>query len=331
MFTFKEIGKPLFYIRKDGHDKPVYTTFKKDSKLRIKPFRESSKYLDSDEFRERYDLSRTEGAALKTALRQDKVPEGPLKKEFYRIRRDLNQRLFSEIDLRGTPFEIVWKFPVNVKEWPGHAIYIGGSNSGKTFKIISHIEEALKRKKKRKFVYVSPEYNIDETLKKIRNRKGWVKFFQGIDVSEDAFKESELESVDQWWNQVILPELEKQPPGTMFILDDAPSAIVHKQLQRLLIKMLKVSRHRSWGVTSLQHNIRNGKWTTQAFSSVKNVILFPRAGGKGKVVNYWNENFGIRLKQAHILVDIFGESGRWVNVHTWSPTVMYGPKYALFV
>ena len=137
MFTFKELGKPLFFIRKDGRDMPVYTTFKKDAKIRIKPFRESSKYLDSDEFRERYDLSRAEGASLKTALRQDKVPEGPLKKEFYRIRRDLNQRLFSEIDLRGTPYEIVYKFPAKVNEWPANSVYCGSSSSGKTFLIIS--------------------------------------------------------------------------------------------------------------------------------------------------------------------------------------------------
>ena len=332
MFTFKNLGKPpLFFIRKSGEDKPVYTTFKKDAKLRIKPFRDSSKYLDSDEFRERYDLSRRESAELKTALRQDKVPEGSLKKEFYRVRRDLNQRLFSEIDLRGTDFEIVWKFPDKVNEWPGSSIVIGSSNSGKTFLQVSHIEEALRRRKKRTFVYVSPELSIDTTLRKILNQKRWSKYFKGIDVSEDAFKESELGNVDQWWSEEILPLLEKQPPGTMFILDDAPSSIVHRQLQRLLVKKLKTGRHRKWGVTSLQHNIRNGKWTTQAFSSVKNVILFPRAGGKGKCVNFWNENFGIRLKQAHELVNIFGESGRWVNIHTWSPTVMFGPKYALFV
>ena len=334
MFTFSNTGKaPLFFIRKGGEDRPVYTTFKKDSKLRIKPFRDSKKYLDSDEFRERYDLSKAEGTVLKSALRQDSVPEGPLKKEFYRIRRDLNQRLFSEIDLRGTEYEIVWKFPDKVKEWPGSAIYCGSSSSGKTFLVVSQIEEALKRSKakRRTFVYISPELTIDTTLKKILNRKSLIKWFKGVDVSEDAFKESELGSVDQWWSQEILPQLENQPPGTMFILDDAPSAVVHRQLQRLLIKYLKTGRHKKYGVTSLQHNIRNGKWTSQSFSSVKNVVLFPRAGGKGKVVNFWNENFGIRLKQAHELVDIFGESGRWVNIHIWSPTVMFGPKYALFV
>jgi len=313
MFTFKEHGEPLFYIRQAGHDKPIYTTFKKDPKLRIKPFREN------------------EGAELKAALRQDKVPETKMKKDFYRIRRDLNQRLFSEIDLRGTDAEIVWKYNDKVNQWPSSQLVIGSSASGKTHLMVTQITEALKRKKKRTFVYVSPELTIDTTLKKILNQKRWVKHFIGVDVSEDAFKESELGSVDQWWDKEILPLLEKQPPGTMFILDDAPSSIVHRQLQKLLIRGLKTWRHRKWGVTSLQHNLRNGKWTTQAFSSVKHVTLFPRAGGKGKVINYLNETFGIRLRWAHELVDIFGESGRWVNIHTWSPTVMFGPRFALFV
>ena len=331
MFTFKEIGSPLFFIRQDGRERPVYTTFKKDAKLRIKPFRDSKKYLDSDEFRERYDLSKKEGLELKAALRQDKVPDGKLKKEFYRIRRDLNSRLFSEIDLRGTDAEIFWKYPQKISDWPESAIIIGSSASGKTYLQAKRNEEALKRKKKRTFVYVSPELNIDTTLKSLRNQKRWIKYFIGIDVSETAFKESELGSIDEWWESEILPLLEKQPPGTMFVLDDAPSAPVHRQLQKLLIKFLKTGRHKKWGVTSLQHNIRNGKWTTQAFSSVKHVVLFPRAGGKGKVINYLNENFGIRLRQAHSLVDIFGASGRWMSIHTWSPTVLFGPKYALFV
>ena len=331
MFTYQEHGEPLFYIRQSGHDKPVYTTFKKNAKHRIKPFRDSKKYLESDEFRERYDLTRKEGTELKAALQQDLVPEGKLKKEFYRIRRDLNQRLFSEIDLRTTEAEIVWKHRIKVKDWPGSKLVCGSSASGKTFKMVEEITEALKRKKKRTFVYVSPELQIDTTLRKLLNTKRWVKHFIGVDVSEAAFKESEKGTIDEWWDEEILPLLEKQPEGTLFILDDAPSAPVHKQLQRLLIKLLKTGRHKRWGVTSLQHNIRNGRWTTQAFSSVKHVVLFPRAGGKGKVVNYLHETFGVGLRQAHDLVNLFSESGRALTIDTWSPTVMWGPKYAIFI
>ena len=64
MFTFKRTKnkqEPIFYIG----EKPVYTQFKKEEKLRIPPFRDSKKYLDSDEFRERYNLSRNEAKLQK--------------------------------------------------------------------------------------------------------------------------------------------------------------------------------------------------------------------------------------------------------------------------
>ena len=328
MFTFAEQkSNPLFYI----DDKPVYTVFKKDDTLRIPPFRDTGKYLDSDEFRERYTLSRTEGKILKKALQSDIVPENNLKGKFYSIRRDLNQRLFTEIDLRGTDHEITWRYPQNISEWPETAILSGSSASGKTYRVISEIEEALKRKKKRKFVYVSPELSVDTTLKKILNHKNWMRHFQGIDVSDKAFEESEKGSADEWWEKDILPILLDQPPGTKIILDDAPDSKVHKYLQKFLIKYLRTGRHKKIGISSIQHNVRGGRWTSQSFSSVKWVCLFVRGAGKGKMVEFLYETLGVGRKKARILVDIFGETGRSMTIHTWSPTVIFGDKYAVWV
>ena len=72
MFTFKrskDKQEPIFYI----DEKPVYTQFKKDDKIRIPPFRDSQTYLDSDEFRERYGLSRKDGKELKSMIQAGKV------------------------------------------------------------------------------------------------------------------------------------------------------------------------------------------------------------------------------------------------------------------
>ena len=105
MFTFKRQDKkhePLFFI----NDKAVYAQFTKEMKDRIPPFRDSTKYLDSDEFRERYGLSLKESKELKKHLRSNIVPDTKLKAKFYEVRRDLNTRLYNEIDLRGTKYEI---------------------------------------------------------------------------------------------------------------------------------------------------------------------------------------------------------------------------------
>ena len=139
MFTFKRPRPdqiPLFFI----NEKAVFTQFRKDDKLRIAPFKESKSFLESDEFREHYSLTRTEGTVLKKALHSDIVPEGKfLKQKFYTIRKDLNQRLYNELDLRGTDKTIVWKYPPNPKAWSGTTIAIGSSNSGKTFLVSSHM------------------------------------------------------------------------------------------------------------------------------------------------------------------------------------------------
>ena len=60
MFTFqkpKAEQNPMFFI----NEKPVYTQFKKDDKQRIPPFKDSNNFLESEEFREHYSLTRSEG------------------------------------------------------------------------------------------------------------------------------------------------------------------------------------------------------------------------------------------------------------------------------
>ena len=210
MFTFQKTAKePLFHI----DDKPIFTTYKKDQNSRIKPFRKSNDYLGSEEFRERYDLTRNEAKQLKRAIQSDIVPESKLKTKFYTVRKDLNKRLYTEIDLRGTNHTITWRYPTDVKAWPYSQIFIGGSNSGKTFLVTSQIEEALKRKKKRKFLYISPELESDTTLKKLLNSKRHQKYFQGISVSDEALEESEKD-LETFWKQDVEKHLLAQPPGT---------------------------------------------------------------------------------------------------------------------
>jgi len=318
---------PLFYIGEKG----VYSQFKKEEKKRIPPFRDSKKYLDGDEFRETYSLSRAEGKSLKGAIRSDIVPEGKLKKKFYEIRRDLNQRLYNEIDLRETDKEIHWGYPKNVTDWGTTSLVIGSSGVGKTHLVKSWILKALKgQRKKRKFIYVSPEVMQDSTLRELRNNTRWAKYFVPLDVSDEAFKESEMGSAVQFWEEKIFPTLNEAEEGTVIVLDDSPDAVVHRQLQKFMIKYLRTGRHKKVAVVSIQHNIRGSRWTSQAFSSVKNVVLFPRGGGKGKIVDYLNETVGLTRKRATQLCEIFAESGRWMAIHSWSPVVLYGPKYAIW-
>ena len=165
----------------------------------------------------------------------------------------------------------------------------------------------------------------------MRNNKRWIKYFQGIDVSDKAFKDAEQSNAADWWDQSIYPILNGAEEGTVVVMDDAPDAVVYKQLQKFLIKYLRTGRHRKVAVVSIQHNVRGGKWTSQSFSSVKTVVLFPRGGGKGKIVDFMTETLGLTRRQAINICEQFSESGRWMAIHSWSPVVLYGPKLAMWV
>jgi hypothetical protein len=144
MFTFERETKkqrPIFFV----DDKPVFTQFKKQEERRIPPFKDGGKYLSSDEFREEYNLTRREAKILKASIESNIVPEGGLKTRFYMIRKELNQRLYNEIDLRGTEHEITWRFPEDTKEWPGSTLVIGSSNSGKTYWVSARKHSVGKR------------------------------------------------------------------------------------------------------------------------------------------------------------------------------------------
>ena len=330
MFTFKEAGDPIFFI----DEKPVYTAWKKEEGDRIKPYRDTGEYLASDEFRERYNLTKKEQEHLREALSRDEVPEDKLKTKFYSIRKDLNARLYTEIDLRGTDHEISWRFPKDVKAWPTTAIVLGSSGTGKTFQVLKWVEEAMKRRKKRKFVYVSPELTTDATLKKLLNNRRFEKYFEGVDVSDEAFEQFQMENsggtVDMWWSQ-IKPLLYNAAPGTCVVLDDAPDSPIAHYLQVYLTKWLRTGRHKKQGVVSIQHKIRGSKWTSQSFSSVKWIWLGVRGGGKGNLISWLYEQLGIPMRRARDLVELFSETGRFMCCHQWSPALLFNEKYAIWV
>ena len=329
MFTFAKKGDPLFFIG----DRPVFTQWKKAEADRIPPYRDTGDFLSGEEFRERYNLSRTEAAALKTALEHDEVPEDKMKTKFYAVRKSLNQRLYTEIDLRGTEHEITWRFPADVKAWPTTSIILGSSGSGKTWIVLQWIEESLKRRKKRKFIYVSPELQVDTTLKKILNNKRYAKHFEGVDVSDEAYEEFQREgggTVETWWDS-LKGNLLHAEEGTSIILDDAPDSRVAPYLRNFLTKWLRTGRHKRVGVTSIQHRIRGSKWTSQSFSSVKWIWLGVRGGGKGTLVAWIYEQLGIPMRRARELIDLFASTGRFVCVHQWSPAVMFNRKFAIWV
>jgi hypothetical protein len=287
-------------------------------------------FFKSEKFRDYYKLSLLEAKAIGEALQKGHdVPAGKmnLHNKFFKVKRDLERRLFTEMDIGDSKQFLRVDFPEDSKEWSGLHITIGSSGSGKTYQTVDLIQENLRgpRSQRRQFVYASTELNKDKTLRDLMKDKNspWV---QGIDMSHDAYKESDSNSPEEWFRATMLPILNTVPPGGHIVLDDPKDSDAAKWLLRWQNTAFRTVRHKSVGLTSIQHSMRGGRWSSQAYSSVKFVHTFPRGSGKGKLVDYLSKDIGTTLKEAREYVNRFADNGRLMTIRMHSPAALIGPK-----
>ena len=122
--------------------KPLYWLPKRDKQYRM-GVEDAESYLKSDEFRVRYKLSREHHAELQECLLRDNCPEGGLVKKFYDIREDLENRLYSEMELGDTQYLRV-DLPDDKKQFSQHWVVIGSSNSGKSYWCLQQALQSLR-------------------------------------------------------------------------------------------------------------------------------------------------------------------------------------------
>ena len=114
-------------------------------------------------------------------------------------------------------------------------------------------------------------------------------------------------------------------------IDDPKDSLASKQILKLLNKALRTYRHKGIGVTSLQHAIRGRGDTSQSYSSVFGVTLFPAGGGKGKLQAYLADDIGLGIRRAREVVKLFANSGRKLIVRCHTPTALIGDRVILLV
>ena len=324
-----EVAK-LYESEKDKKGQPIYWHPRKDVKLRM-GIDDVSDYVGSEQFRDTYRLSVLDSQKIAEALKRGKdVPEDAnkgLQNKFFKVKKDLERKLFTEMDLSGSDQYIKVGFPLDRKEWSGLHVTIGSSGSGKTHHTMAMIMENLhgKRSERRQIVYASTELQKDKTLKKLMadRYRPWV---TGVDLSDDAFEESEVGTVDEWFQRDILPRFKNIQPGGHVVLDDPKDSLAAKPLLMWQNTAYRTLRHQDVGMTSIQHSMRGGRWSSQAYSSVKYVHTFPRGGGKGKLVDYLSKDIGVPLRLAREYVQRFADHGRVMTVRMHSPSCLVGPK-----
>ena len=315
---------------------PIYYLPQKNKKYRLE-LDDAEEYLRSPEFRIRYKLSDREHELLTNCILDDKCPEDKgMVKKFYTIREDLENRLYEEMVL-GPDQYIRVDFPLDRKKWSKHFVTIGSTGSGKTYSSVSKCIAMLQRPitQRRHIVYVSTELEEDLTLKKLMQKR-YDKWVTGVDTSDNAYNEwreskENVGSVEEWFEETILPPIENAEPGTHVFIDDPKDSLANRQILKLLNKALRTYRHKKIGVTSIQHAIRGRDWTSQSFSSVFGINLFPAGGGKGKIQSFLADEVGVGIRRAREIVKLFAETGRKMLVRQHTPTCLIGDRIIMLV
>ena len=326
----------LYNSENDKKGVPIYWHPKKEEKYKL-GVDDSENYLTSENFRDYYKLSVLEAKAIAEALKRGSdVPDAKkgLQNKFFKVKKDLAKRLYTEMDLGDSKQIIRVDFPKNKKEWAGLHICIGCSGSGKTYKTVEWALRNLKGppNQRRNFIYASAELSKDTTLKKLMAEK-YAYHVRGIDLSDDAYEEWSENGLttggktpDDWFNQEIKPVLSSARSGDVIILDDAKDSPAHLQMVRWQNTAFRTTRHKNVGLISIQHNMRGGRWTSQGHSSVKYVHTFPRGSGKGKLIDYLSKDIGTTLREARDYVNRYAEGGRLMTIRLHSPTCLIGPN-----
>ena len=114
-------------------------------------------------------------------------------------------------------------------------------------------------------------------------------------------------------------------------LDDSRDSPAHRQLLKWQNRAFRTLRHKNVGITSIQHNIRGNQWTSQSYSSVFGVMLFPSGSGKGKINRFLADDIGLGIRRAREVTKQFAETGRTLFCRMHSPSALIGDRLLILL
>ena len=192
----------------DTKGEPIYWYPRKKKELRL-GLDDVEPYLKSEEFRNYYRLHPNTAKLITSALLKGRPIEESVSKsvqtKYWNVKKDLERKLYSEMDCNGSDQYIRLDFPVKKSEWSGLHVTIGSSGGGKTWSTVNMILHNLNGPKaqRRRFVYASTELTKDKTLRKLMSER-YLRWVTGVDLSDRALKQSE-KSIEDWYNTEIKP------------------------------------------------------------------------------------------------------------------------------
>ena len=258
----------------------------------------------------------------------------PLRSEYWELHKVYERALRTEMYL-GDQDDLYFEhnLPRDRNTWGGNFILVGNSGAGKTYWVVELLlryMRATKPHSRRTLIYVSPEWEIDKTVKKLKDRRYAFNVI-GVDVSEEAVRKSGLDAA-AYYKTNVESLVEKHGEKALIVLDDFMDAAsgMEDLLRKMYVRGLRTARHKTTSIVSLVHSYASGRNTSQAIQSVKFIVMFCRSS-KSRIIMFLRDHLQIPTREGKELVERFAKLDRYVVIRMHSPVAMYNSKYLLLL
>ena len=292
--------------------------------------------LHKDSLKKLHKISNASFARICSMLDEDEEPEvgDPHRSEYWELKKVYERALRREMYI-GDQTELYFELnlPRDKSTWGGTFTLVGNSGAGKTRWVVDLCLRYLRATKphaRRTIIWVSPEWEIDKTIKPLKDKRLAFNVI-GIDVSEQELRKTGMDSAS-FYKTKIDDLIEKHGEHALIVLDDfmdAAQSLV-PFLRRAYNTMLRTARHRVTSVISLVHSYASGKATSQALQSNKFVVFFPRSQ-QNRLIMFMRDHLMMQVPEAKELVSRFAKLDRYVVIQLHSPVCMFNSKYLLLL
>jgi len=291
--------------------------------------------LHKNSLKKIFKLSDTSFDRICTMLDTGEEPEigDPHRSEYWEIKKRFERALRNEVYL-GDQDDLYFEhnLPRDKSKWCGNFILCGNSGAGKTYWVVQLLLRYLRATKpssRRTIIWVSPEWDLDTSLKKLKAKRYAFNVI-GIDVSETALRKSGMDATSYFKTKVsdVLDQHEK----SIVVFDDFMDAggALAPMLRKVYVRGLRTARHKCNSVISLVHSYASGKNTSQAIQSVKFMVMFPRSSAS-RIVMFMRDHLHVPIAEAKELVARFAKLDRYMIIRMHSPVALYNSKYMLLL
>ena len=282
--------------------------------------------LHKDSLKKLHKLSNKSFARICEMLDTGEEPEigDEHRSEYWDVKKVFERALRNEIYL-GDQSDLYFEhnLPRDKSKWGGTFTAIGNSGAGKTYWVVQLLMRYLRATKpysRRTVIWMSPEWDIDKTLKPLK-AKSFAFNVIGIDISQQELRKTGMDAVSFYKTKI----------EDILDIDFMDSAAgLTPLLRNTYLNLLRTARHKVTSVVSLVHSYASGRFTSQALQSNAFLVFFPRSQ-RNRVVMYCRDHLHMSVPEAKELVQRFAKLDRWLVIRLHSPVAMYCSKYLLLL